>query len=306
MEVSKMIKSFWILNNGYSISPEPAHAECVKDRESGFCYNMNRKSAFTLIELLVVIAILAVLMSILMPALNRVREQGKRAVCLNNVKQLAMAWNLYADDNDGLIVNGNTTLGTFNRDGTCWVYWPGSDSPEEDRIGGIRDGLLYTYCANEKLYKCPTGVRGEVITYSIPDSMNGYYHIPGTEDQIKTRRSQIRNASTQIVFLDEGRLSPSSWTIYYDQEQWWDQITARHGDGTNFSFADGHSEYWKWKDVRTLEIAKMDIDLWQNVGRNTTIAISLGNEDLHRVQRGVFGGLGYMPTYCEGGICPLP
>ena len=71
-----MIKSFWILNNGYSISPEPAHAECVKDRESGFCYNMNRKSAFTLIEILVVIAILAVLMAILMPALRVARERG--------------------------------------------------------------------------------------------------------------------------------------------------------------------------------------------------------------------------------------
>jgi prepilin-type processing-associated H-X9-DG protein len=58
-------------------------------------------------------------------------------------------------------------------------------------------------------------------------------------------------------------LSSNSWTIWYDQEQWWDQITARHGDGTNFSFADGHSEYWKWKDPRTIQIAKMDYDYWQ-------------------------------------------
>ena len=53
---------------------------------------MNKRSGFTLIELLVVIAIIAVLMAILMPALNRVREQGKRAVCLSNVKQLGLAW----------------------------------------------------------------------------------------------------------------------------------------------------------------------------------------------------------------------
>ncbi|MHC4509004.1 MAG: type II secretion system protein, partial [Planctomycetota bacterium] len=177
---------------------------------------MSRRNAFTLIELLVVIAILAVLMAILMPALNRVREQGKRAVCLNNVKQMAMAWNLYADDYDGRIVNGNTTLGTFNRDRACWVYWPGADSSEQSRLKGIMDGLLYPYCPNVKLYRCPTAVRGEVVTYAIPDSMNGYYHIPGTQGQIKTRRTQIRNASAQIVFLDEGRLSPASWTIYYD------------------------------------------------------------------------------------------
>ncbi len=57
---------------------------------------MRRLKGFTLIELLVVIAIIAILMAILMPALNRVREQGKRAACLSNVKQLTLAWLMYA------------------------------------------------------------------------------------------------------------------------------------------------------------------------------------------------------------------
>jgi prepilin-type processing-associated H-X9-DG protein len=80
---------------------------------------------------------------------------------------------------------------------------------------------------------------------------------------------------------------------------------ARHGDGTNFASADGHSDYWKGKDVRTLEIAEMDVNEWQNVAGLTHVAISLGNEDLHRVQRGVFGSLGYGPARCEAGVCPL-
>lgn len=62
---------------------------------------MRKSEAFTLIELLVVIAIIAVLMGILMPALSRARENGKRAVCLNNSRQLTMAWMMYADDNEG-------------------------------------------------------------------------------------------------------------------------------------------------------------------------------------------------------------
>ena len=47
------------------------------------------------------------------------------------------------------------------------------------------------------------------------------------------------------------------------QERWWDQITARYGDGTKRGFADGHSDYWKWKDPRTVEIAKMDYNQCQ-------------------------------------------
>ncbi len=277
----------------------PLEVEVV-NQESG-----RYQRGFTLIELLVVIAIIAVLMAILMPALNRVREQGKRAACLNNVKQMALAWIMYADDNDNKIVNGNTSTGSHNKDGTCWVYWSGRSVSEEARIEGIQRGLLYEYCPNIKLYKCPTGIRGEVVTYAIVDALNGYDAIPGAEGQIVKNRTQIRKPGQRAVFLDEGRLSPASWTIWYDQERWWDQITARHGDGTNFSFVDGHSEYWKWKDPRTLEICKADYDYWQGTGRHGDVSSSPGNQDLYNVQKAVWGKLGYTPT-CIGGECFIP
>ena len=75
---------------------------------------MGKQRGFTLIELLVVIAIIGVLM----PALNRAREQGKRGVCLNNLKQLTLGWILYADDNDDRIVEANTGRSD------AWVRWP--------------------------------------------------------------------------------------------------------------------------------------------------------------------------------------
>ena len=255
---------------------------------------MHKTKAFTLVELLVVIAIIAVLMAILLPALNRVREQGKRTVCLNNVKQLALSWVLYADDNDNKIVNGNTNTGGHNKDGTCWVYWPGRGATKQKRIDDVKRGLLFQYCPNFKLYKCPTGERDEIVTYAIVDAMNGYDAIPGAGTIIRNRM-QIKRPGERAVFLDEGRLSPCSWTIHYDKEQWWDQITARHGDGTNFAFADGHSEYWKWSDPITLEIAKMDYDQWQGSGRNGPLAKAKGNKDLYKVQKAVWGKLGYTP-----------
>jgi len=67
---------------------------------------MSKRIGFTLIELLVVIAIIALLMAVLIPAMNGAREHGKRAVCLNNLKSLVLAWLMYTDDNDGRLVRG--------------------------------------------------------------------------------------------------------------------------------------------------------------------------------------------------------
>ncbi len=253
-----------------------------------------KSKAFTLIELLVVIAIIAILMAILMPALNRVREQGKRTVCLNNIRQLALAWNLYADDYDSKIVNGNTHAD--QRD--AWVKWESTLNVAE-KIRNIEEGNLFLYVPNIKIYKCPAGVKDEVCTYSIPDYMNGHLAIEGATPDPLTYRSKIRNPAQQIVFLDEGRLTPSSFTIYHYKELWWDQITARHGDGTNFSFSDGHSEYWKWDDPRTVEIGKVDL-----TAAMTTLNPGLqdshwseGNVDMHKVSKGCFDGkLGFIPS----------
>ncbi len=246
-------------------------------------------TGFTLVELLVVIAIIAILMAILMPALQRVREQGKRAVCLNNLRQLMLAWILYADDNEDKIVNAGTgtDISTANNgpreDG--WVDWAGfmDEGTEEEQIEAIKGGLLFPYCKNIKLYKCPTGFRGEMRTYAIVDAMNGAYWIPGGEDKMIKNRMQIRRPGMRFVFIDEGWISPTSWTIFNDREAFWDAVPVRHGNGTNFSFADGHSEYWKWKDPRTIKYGR------------TGNPDQSGNEDLHRLQKAAWGKLGYKP-----------
>jgi prepilin-type N-terminal cleavage/methylation domain-containing protein len=138
---------------------------------------MRKSRGFTLIELLVVIAIIAVLLAILMPALKRVKEQGKRAVCLNNLKQLSLAWILYADENDDKLVNGaigysnsNQTWGD-HRNELAWVdeY---SNTDTVVQIRGIKNGALWPYLEDVDVYKCPTGRRGQALTYAIMFSMN--------------------------------------------------------------------------------------------------------------------------------------
>jgi prepilin-type N-terminal cleavage/methylation domain-containing protein/prepilin-type processing-associated H-X9-DG protein len=248
--------------------------------------------AFTLIELLVVIAVIAVLMAILMPALQRAREQGTRAVCLSNVKQFGICWILYADENNQHIVNSCTVENTEGHDDKtepCWLYF----RPEYDtaaRIDGIQRGAMWPYVAQLKIYKCPTGIRGEVNTYAIVDAMNGaMVSVPGVPKELYVKnRLLIKRPGERMVFVDEGKTSTQSWTIFYNRESWWDLPPIRHGYGTNFSFADGHAEYWKWEDMRTIKVARQEGD-WQ------PLVAASGNPDIQRVQRAAWGQLGYTP-----------
>ena len=187
---------------------------------------MDKRRGFTLVELLVVIAVIAILMAILMPALQRAREQGKRAVCLNNLRQLTLAWIIYADENEDCIVNGEAYNGSLHGaapvptsglhtgerwwTGRDWAddYMTGGQLAEAVQLQGIQAGALFPYCLNVKLYRCPTGVRRrwrEMRTYSIVDSMNG---IPrtGTQDEAGVwvnNIGQILQAQRRAVFLDE-------------------------------------------------------------------------------------------------------
>jgi prepilin-type N-terminal cleavage/methylation domain-containing protein/prepilin-type processing-associated H-X9-DG protein len=246
---------------------------------------MDKRKAFTLVELLVVIAIIAILMAILMPALNRAKEQGKRAVCLNNLRQLTLAWIVYADENDDKLVRGDSgEYDSIHADETPWVLRDYRLSPPDimlQKRNAILNGALFPFCKDIKLYKCPTGWPGELRTYSALDSMNGIEW-----DSIRQwfkKRMKITNPSRMLVFIDDGGAGDAhmgSWTNYATTPEWWDPPPVRHGEGTNVSFADGRSEYWKWKDPRTIEFGlRMEAFSGQQAG----------NEDIRRAQKASWG-----------------
>jgi prepilin-type N-terminal cleavage/methylation domain-containing protein/prepilin-type processing-associated H-X9-DG protein len=278
---------------------------------------MRSRKGFTLIELLVVIAIIAVLMAILMPSLNRAREQGKRASCLSNLKQLQLAWIAYASDNDDRIVNGEAEYGTA---GLCstptsgrhryekwWVgtdchsgYMTGQKLPVDQQLSAIRLGALYPFVPADKAYQCPTGVRGEMRTYTATDAMNGLYRDGTHNGEVGTRVGKTvlwvkkttdvvqPGPSSRLVFLDEGRVTPDSYACHYLNARWWDPPHVRHGDGTNVSFVDGHSDYWKWESKETIDVGKMPNPMHQYVPKSPEAM-----EDLQRMQKALWGRLGY-------------
>jgi len=263
---------------------------------------MRAKQAFTLIELLVVIAVIAILMAILMPALQRAREGGKRAACMSNLRQLTLAWNMYADENDDRLVNGATGFSNSNqswgdhRGELSWIDGFSRDDYNAQRRF-IKGGALFPYLKNEDIYQCPTGRRGQALTYSIMFSMNAVNHpaTQGVKGAHVKKRTEIRpNLALRLVFIDEGYMTEDAYAVHYNQETWWDNPPVRHGDGVTVSYADGHVEHWKWKGTDTIKHARIMENAYPTAWTPQT---DEGFQDLYQMQKGCWGKLGYNPTH---------
>jgi len=257
--------------------------------------SMIKKNGFTLIELLVVISIIALLLSILMPALQLAKEAGKRIVCLNNQKQLSLGWTMYAGENDEKFCSPLPGWAGGQHYKYSWVAWKGSGWPgqpplwtEDQWNQSITLGAIWPFIETKDAYRCPAGKKHEQITYASFGALGGESRPEFGEILKKT--SQLTNPSSRSVYIDEGYLTPHDFSVYYTEEKWWDQPPVRHNEGVTIAFADAHVEHWKWKDSRTKEMSRIEAgDPWMAskwYRRNC-----LDNEDLTRIRRAAWGKL---------------
>jgi prepilin-type N-terminal cleavage/methylation domain-containing protein len=243
--------------------------------------------AFTLIELLVVIAIIALLMAIIMPALNLAKKKAATTVCLSNTKNLALGWYMYMGENDGRIMSSEDEPTGQERSGK-FVGWCGiprdlngnmmgntqTDPPvtNEDEIRGIKQGVLFSYIKEPRTYHCPADNQRKslydrtnvFVSYSVPKCLYGFPNEGDANYNKQIRKfNEITAPSTRYVFVEAAETRNWNASHHFVMAApeytnlatwgWWGPIAINHGDSSVLGFTDGHSEMRRWRDKYTIE-----------------------------------------------------
>ena len=210
------------------------------------------RRGFTLVELLIVVCIIALLLALLLPALGGLRASAQKTRCMTNQRQLFTAYVAYAHDNKGHLVHPGQ--GTKRVRGWLGLAMVMGGTPD------IPSGALYRYLNDQAPYICPSdpdAIRSYSINaYLDNDPFDGAWYW-------MSRLDQIKNPAATFVFIESnqtgkgmiGPINNGSFAITTAPHDVWRERPGNwHRTGVNLTFADGHGEYMKWHDPRTVEV----------------------------------------------------
>lgn len=243
------------------------------NHEIGSARSPKDQAGFSLLELMAVMVILSVLVGLLSSALNHTRTRSYRIQCLDNLRQLGLAWMMYADDNEQRLALNQTDPTPVHRR----IYWRRNHtnswvvgSPLEDlNDSGIRAGSIFPYTLDPQLYRCPMDgssvPRNKDLARSRSYSMNVYLagDNAGQDPRVKLKYNELISPKSDdvFVFIEEHESSiwiggfvvnPGDNPVY--KGKWISTPADRHYQGANLTFADGHVEFWKWFTPKTTNL----------------------------------------------------
>jgi prepilin-type processing-associated H-X9-DG protein/prepilin-type N-terminal cleavage/methylation domain-containing protein len=276
------------------------------------------RRAFGLVELLIVLSIIALLIALLLPTVRNARQEAMSLKCMSQMRQLGGAASIYTYENHGWLASSDTAGPLYPQNFTdsagtkifptvdsshTWVGWVDGGPT----AAALQNGTLWKYLRLAAIYKCPSDFNEyRTRSYSMnsflcagaPTGISAYFNV--------YKVNQLRNTSEAIAFAEEcdprsttgastnlvTQWNVNGWVQYPmsadafpalapTQDTWVDTVASWHRGGANFTFVDGHAEYWKFSDPRTINYLTND-PTWPNPYYTTP-----HNIDLDRIRRDI-------------------